>query len=203
MAVFCSQPLTGPSRCGTTQHRLALAARCVPWAGAQRVRRGWRTVPEVTPCLLGPDTARGPLGQSAVWWPGVSSCASVVSILPHCCPQVYIGHSEPVRAVAFTPDQQQLLSVGDAIFLWDVLAPSEKSPPGRQVPALDMHLPGLPLHPFAPPDHLSCHLCSVQGSPGAPTTCEAGEWSHHTGSLHGDVWCWRCNRCGCTALFFS
>ncbi|XP_059887375.1 WD repeat-containing protein 90 isoform X2 [Delphinus delphis] len=59
--------------------------------------------------------------------------------------QVYIGHSEPVRAVAFTPDQQQLLSVGDAIFLWDVLAPSEKSPPG-----------------------------SVQGSPGAPTTCEAG-----------------------------
>nr|XP_058893365.1 WD repeat-containing protein 90 [Kogia breviceps] len=59
--------------------------------------------------------------------------------------QVYIGHSEPVRAVAFTPGQQQLLSVGDAIFLWDVLAPSEKSPPG-----------------------------SVQGSPGAPPTCEAG-----------------------------
>ncbi|XP_059935471.1 WD repeat-containing protein 90 isoform X2 [Mesoplodon densirostris] len=59
--------------------------------------------------------------------------------------QVYIGHSEPVRAVVFTPDQQQLLSVGDAIFLWDVLAPSEKSPPG-----------------------------SVQGSPGAPPTCEAG-----------------------------
>ncbi|XP_061065493.1 WD repeat-containing protein 90 isoform X2 [Eubalaena glacialis] len=59
--------------------------------------------------------------------------------------QVYIGHSEPVRAVAFTPDQQQLLSVGDAIFLWDVLVPSEKSPPG-----------------------------SVQGSPGAPPTCEAG-----------------------------
>ncbi|XP_068381046.1 WD repeat-containing protein 90 [Eschrichtius robustus] len=59
--------------------------------------------------------------------------------------QVYIGHSEPVQAVAFTPDQQQLLSVGDAIFLWDVLAPSEKSPPG-----------------------------SVQGSPGAPPTCEAG-----------------------------
>ncbi|KAJ1067537.1 hypothetical protein K5549_010655 [Capra hircus] len=37
--------------------------------------------------------------------------------------QVYIGHSEPVRAVAFTPDQQQLLSVGDAIFLWDILVP--------------------------------------------------------------------------------
>ncbi|XP_069341826.1 WD repeat-containing protein 90 [Eulemur rufifrons] len=39
--------------------------------------------------------------------------------------QVYIGHSEPVRAVAFTPDQQQVLSVGDAIFLWDIVATSE------------------------------------------------------------------------------
>uniref|UniRef100_H0WS08 WD repeat-containing protein 90 n=1 Tax=Otolemur garnettii TaxID=30611 RepID=H0WS08_OTOGA len=36
--------------------------------------------------------------------------------------QVYIGHSEPVQAVAFTSDQQHVLSVGDAIFLWDVLA---------------------------------------------------------------------------------
>ncbi|KAB1251813.1 WD repeat-containing protein 90 [Camelus dromedarius] len=64
---------------------------------------------------------------------------------PSC--QVYIGHSEPVQAVAFTPDQQQLLSVGDAIFLWDILAPTERSPPGRQVPALDLHLPGLLLCP--------------------------------------------------------
>ncbi|EFB17141.1 hypothetical protein PANDA_008932, partial [Ailuropoda melanoleuca] len=64
------------------------------------------------------------------------------------CPscQVYIGHSEPVRAVAFTPDQQQLLSVGDAIFLWDILGPPESSPPGRQV---------------------------AGDSPGAPPTCEA------------------------------
>ncbi|XP_025733706.1 WD repeat-containing protein 90 isoform X1 [Callorhinus ursinus] len=48
------------------------------------------------------------------------------------CPgcQVYIGHSEPVHAVAFTPDQQQLLSVGDAIFLWDILGPLERSSPG-------------------------------------------------------------------------
>ncbi|KAM9724960.1 WD repeat-containing protein 90 isoform 1-T1 [Dama dama] len=59
-------------------------------------------------------------------------------------PQVYIGHSEPVRAVAFTPDQQQLLSVGDAIFLWDILVPREGCPPE-----------------------------SVQGAPGAPLTCEA------------------------------
>lgn len=59
--------------------------------------------------------------------------------------QVYIGHSEPVRAVAFTPDQQQLLSVGDAIFLWDILVPREGWSPG-----------------------------SVQGAPGPPPTCEAG-----------------------------
>ncbi|KAM9372410.1 WD repeat-containing protein 90 [Phaethornis superciliosus] len=44
--------------------------------------------------------------------------------------QVYIGHSEPVHQVAFTPDQQHVLSVGDAIFLWDFLAlPAERSPP--------------------------------------------------------------------------
>ncbi|PKU27014.1 wd repeat-containing protein 90 [Limosa lapponica baueri] len=43
--------------------------------------------------------------------------------------QVYIGHSEPVRQVAFTPDQRHVISVGDAIFLWDFLAlPAERSP---------------------------------------------------------------------------
>ncbi|KAK1344640.1 hypothetical protein QTO34_013338 [Cnephaeus nilssonii] len=61
---------------------------------------------------------------------------------PSC--QVYIGHSEPVQAVAFTPDQQHLLSVGDAIFLWDILASPERSPPE-----------------------------SVPGSPGPPPTNEA------------------------------
>ncbi|XP_014980706.3 WD repeat-containing protein 90 isoform X12 [Macaca mulatta] len=40
-------------------------------------------------------------------------------------PQVYIGHSEPVQAVTFSPDQQQVLSAGDAIFLWDILATTE------------------------------------------------------------------------------
>ncbi|CAH6786585.1 Wdr90 [Phodopus roborovskii] len=51
---------------------------------------------------------------------------------PNSSCQVYIGHSEPVRVVAFTPDQQQVLSVGDAIFLWDVLATpeSDQSEPG-------------------------------------------------------------------------
>ncbi|XP_041603011.1 WD repeat-containing protein 90 isoform X3 [Vulpes lagopus] len=66
--------------------------------------------------------------------------------LTQACPgcQVYIGHSEPVRAVAFAPDQQRLLSVGDAIFLWDILGPLERSPPG-----------------------------SAGDSPGVPPTCEA------------------------------
>ncbi|XP_045317475.1 WD repeat-containing protein 90 isoform X1 [Leopardus geoffroyi] len=59
--------------------------------------------------------------------------------------QVYIGHSEPVRAVAFAPGQRQLLSVADAIFLWDVLGAPGRSPSG-----------------------------SAGDSPGAPRTCEAG-----------------------------
>uniref|UniRef100_A0A8C6J029 WD repeat domain 90 n=1 Tax=Melopsittacus undulatus TaxID=13146 RepID=A0A8C6J029_MELUD len=43
--------------------------------------------------------------------------------------QVYIGHSEPVRQVAFTPDQRHVISVGEAVFLWDFLAlPEERSP---------------------------------------------------------------------------
>lgn len=47
--------------------------------------------------------------------------------------QVYIGHSEPVYQVAFTPDQQHIISVGDAIFLWDFLAvPAERSPPALE-----------------------------------------------------------------------
>ncbi|XP_055265016.1 WD repeat-containing protein 90 isoform X3 [Moschus berezovskii] len=66
-----------------------------------------------------------------------------VQASPGC--QVYVGHSEPVRAVAFTPNQQQLLSVGDAIFLWDILVPREGCPPG-----------------------------SVQGVPRPPLTCKAG-----------------------------
>ncbi|XP_056359041.1 WD repeat-containing protein 90 isoform X2 [Oenanthe melanoleuca] len=46
--------------------------------------------------------------------------------------QVFIGHSEPVHQVAFTPDQQHVISVGDAIFLWDFLAPPPaRSSPGR------------------------------------------------------------------------
>ncbi|XP_007499277.1 WD repeat-containing protein 90 isoform X1 [Monodelphis domestica] len=41
--------------------------------------------------------------------------------------QAFIGHSEPVQGVAFTPDQQQIISIGDAIFIWDFLASPEKT----------------------------------------------------------------------------
>ncbi|KAF6734778.1 WD repeat-containing protein 90 [Oryzias melastigma] len=36
--------------------------------------------------------------------------------------QMFIGHSQPIRQVGFTPDQMGVVSVGDAIFLWDFLA---------------------------------------------------------------------------------
>ncbi|XP_039879322.1 WD repeat-containing protein 90 isoform X3 [Simochromis diagramma] len=36
--------------------------------------------------------------------------------------QMFIGHSHPIRQLGFTPDQLGVISVGDAIFLWDFLA---------------------------------------------------------------------------------
>ncbi|XP_041063040.1 WD repeat-containing protein 90 [Carcharodon carcharias] len=36
--------------------------------------------------------------------------------------QVFIGHSETIQQAAFTPDQLSVISVGDAIFVWDFLA---------------------------------------------------------------------------------
>uniref|UniRef100_A0A3Q2Y4U8 WD repeat-containing protein 90 n=1 Tax=Hippocampus comes TaxID=109280 RepID=A0A3Q2Y4U8_HIPCM len=36
--------------------------------------------------------------------------------------QMFIGHSQPINQVSFTPGQQGVISVGDAIFLWDFLA---------------------------------------------------------------------------------
>ncbi|XP_074454129.1 WD repeat-containing protein 90 isoform X1 [Larus michahellis] len=57
--------------------------------------------------------------------------------------QVYIGHSEPVRQVAFTPDQRHVISVGDAIFLWDFLAlPAERSPRAEAPSSESALLPG-------------------------------------------------------------
>ncbi|XP_058250376.1 WD repeat-containing protein 90 isoform X2 [Hemibagrus wyckioides] len=42
--------------------------------------------------------------------------------------QVFIGHSEPIRQVSFTPDQMGVVSVGDAIFFWDFLAHPQEIP---------------------------------------------------------------------------
>lgn len=36
--------------------------------------------------------------------------------------QVFIGHSESIQQAAFSPDQLSVISVGDAIFIWDFLA---------------------------------------------------------------------------------
>ncbi|XP_035469186.2 WD repeat-containing protein 90 isoform X2 [Scophthalmus maximus] len=41
--------------------------------------------------------------------------------------QMFIGHSQPICQVSFTPDQMGVVSVGDAIFLWDFLAHSINS----------------------------------------------------------------------------
>ncbi|TRY93037.1 hypothetical protein DNTS_025166 [Danionella cerebrum] len=37
--------------------------------------------------------------------------------------QIFIGHSEPISQVRFTPDQMGVVTVGDALFFWDFLAP--------------------------------------------------------------------------------
>ncbi|XP_053384270.1 WD repeat-containing protein 90-like isoform X2 [Mercenaria mercenaria] len=42
--------------------------------------------------------------------------------------QVFIGHSENVSRIIFTPDSKNLLSVGEALYLWDFLAYRPPSP---------------------------------------------------------------------------
>ncbi|KAL4676625.1 hypothetical protein H8959_010770 [Pygathrix nigripes] len=79
-------------------------------------------------------------------------------------PQVYIGHSEPVQAVTFSPDQQQVLSAGDAIFLWDILATTER--PGHRT-ARGCCVQGQRAPPAAGPQAISGgsttagHLCQA------------------------------------------
>lgn len=48
-----------------------------------------------------------------------------------CVLQVFIGHSEPIRQVSFTPDHMGVVSVGDAIFFWDFLAQPQEVPSCR------------------------------------------------------------------------
>ncbi|KAG9465767.1 hypothetical protein GDO78_017755 [Eleutherodactylus coqui] len=40
-------------------------------------------------------------------------------------PQVFIGHSEPIQQVDFSPDQQCVITAGDAIFIWNFEAAPE------------------------------------------------------------------------------
>ncbi|XP_042639154.1 WD repeat-containing protein 90 [Orycteropus afer afer] len=83
--------------------------------------------------------------------------------------QVFIGHSEPVQSVAFTPDQRQVLSVGDTVFLWDILAYPERTPWGRQVSAL-IPCPPATWHLLNP----MSRFCSAQGSAKTPPAGEVG-----------------------------
>ncbi|XP_041672355.1 WD repeat-containing protein 90 isoform X2 [Cheilinus undulatus] len=52
--------------------------------------------------------------------------------------QMFIGHSQPIHQVSFTTDQLGVVSVGDAIFLWDFLAhpvaERSSSPRVRSIP---------------------------------------------------------------------
>lgn len=40
---------------------------------------------------------------------------------------MFIGHSQFISQVGFTPDQLSVISVGDAIFFWDFLPLPEES----------------------------------------------------------------------------
>ncbi len=55
--------------------------------------------------------------------------------------QIFVGHSEPINKVLFTPDYSTLITVGDALFVWDFLAykngQTVDMPQGRN---LEMHL---------------------------------------------------------------
>ncbi|XP_069036890.1 WD repeat-containing protein 90 [Lepisosteus oculatus] len=59
--------------------------------------------------------------------------------------QVFIGHSQPIQQVGFTPDQLGVVSVGDAIYYWDFLAyPEEMEENKRQSPTTASHSPFKP-----------------------------------------------------------
>lgn len=43
--------------------------------------------------------------------------------------QVFIGHSERVSKVLYTPDSHSIISTGEAIYFWDNLAARPPTPP--------------------------------------------------------------------------
>ncbi|XP_068162338.1 WD repeat-containing protein 90 [Antennarius striatus] len=67
--------------------------------------------------------------------------------------QMFIGHSQPIRQVSFTPDQLSVVSVGDAIFIWDFLAYPVNSLPTSCSPPKVSHLSAL--QPEKPADETS------------------------------------------------
>ena len=42
--------------------------------------------------------------------------------------QVFIGHAEAVSRVLLTPDSLSLISVGEAVFIWDFMAHAREQP---------------------------------------------------------------------------
>ncbi|XP_070708545.1 WD repeat-containing protein 90 [Pempheris klunzingeri] len=48
--------------------------------------------------------------------------------------QMFIGHSQPIRQVSFSPDQLGVISVGDGIFFWDFQAHPAESLTDRRSP---------------------------------------------------------------------
>ncbi|XP_019363134.1 PREDICTED: WD repeat-containing protein 90 isoform X1 [Gavialis gangeticus] len=107
--------------------------------------------------------------------------------------QVYIGHSEPVQQVAFTPDQRHVISVGDAIFLWDFLAL-----PAEQLPKDVVHLSESILPPQAEnsPEKPKSLISGVNEIPrqSAPLPCRASPLCLDISSVHHR---------GCHDVFFA
>ncbi|XP_039770960.1 WD repeat-containing protein 90 isoform X2 [Ornithorhynchus anatinus] len=96
--------------------------------------------------------------------------------------QVFIGHSEPVQGVAFTADQEQVISVGDAIFLWDLLvAPEREVAPGSGCRSPDTLL-SPEVSVFSESDEEGVH---VQGpvSPPVPPEKQQGDGSGRMGAV--------------------
>ncbi|XP_041733420.1 WD repeat-containing protein 90 [Coregonus clupeaformis] len=79
--------------------------------------------------------------------------------------QMFIGHSQPIHQVNFSPDQMAVVSVGDAIFFWDFLAhPQEAGTDRRSPPKAASVSPPKP----APKGHSESEVSSRLLSNGMP-----------------------------------
>nr|XP_057917684.1 WD repeat-containing protein 90 isoform X3 [Doryrhamphus excisus] len=89
----------------------------------------------------------------------------------HMNSQMFIGHSQPINQVSFTPGQLGVVSVGDAIFLWDFLAnpvdllqplqPAASSAVSEDQACNGMPRQGAPT-PFSPPQPLNVSATDTQ-----------------------------------------